>query len=474
MKNNSSLFYGIALVVGDFLALIAAFSAAYVLRVKWDERPLLEQIPAETYLYAFVTVLPLWILMHAFIGLYSAHIYQNRFSEFGRIIIGSFLGILVVIGYDFVIDDTIFPARLVVVYGFLLSFLFLAIFRTLARSFRNALYSYGVGLENILLVGNGKVTKSIIGQIIDSKHSGYKILGVVGGSNYDRVKTYTSFSKAVVSIKSKNIHSIIQTELGNDEENEEIFSYAQANHIGYSFVPGNSELLVGNIQVELFRETPVVTVHQTALVGWGRFAKRIFDLLLGSILLILASPILILVALMMKLRSPREPVLFRQQRLTQFDQPFTVFKFRSQYKKFDGTTPEEAFSLIGQPDLIEKYRGGGDKLDADPRITPLGRWLRATSLDELPQLINVVLGDISLVGPRALIPEELKDYHHRHHILSVKSGLTGLAQVSGRRDISFEERRKLDVYYVQNWSFWLDLSILIKTIRAVLSGVGAK
>ena len=107
-------------------------------------------------------------------------------------------------------------------------------------------------------------------------------------------------------------------------------------------------------------------------------------------------------------------------------------------------------------------------------MTPFGKFLRATSLDELPQLINVLKGDLSLVGPRALIPAELSAYEKRHTILSVKSGLTGLAQVSGRRNISFEERRKLDMYYVQNWSFWMDLVILLKTVRVVLTGEGAK
>ena len=123
---------------------------------------------------------------------------------------------------------------------------------------------------------------------------------------------------------------------------------------------------------------------------------------------------------------------------------------------------------MGRPDLIKPYRDGGDKIPNDPRITPMGRFLRRTSLDELPQLINIVRGDISFVGPRALDPFELDKHPKKNLILAVKTGLTGLAQVSGLRDISFEERRKLDLYYVQHWSIWLDLTILVKTIRVVL------
>ena len=142
--------------------------------------------------------------------------------------------------------------------------------------------------------------------------------------------------------------------------------------------------------------------------------------------------------------------------------------------EYNGLSPEDAFTKMGKPHLIKKYRAGGDMIPNDPRISKLGKFLRATSLDELPQLLNVVKGDISLVGPRALVPGELHHYGDRSLLLSVKSGLTGLAQVSGRRDISFEERRALDLYYIQNWSIWLDLRIIFRTIGAVILCKGAK
>jgi lipopolysaccharide/colanic/teichoic acid biosynthesis glycosyltransferase len=140
---------------------------------------------------------------------------------------------------------------------------------------------------------------------------------------------------------------------------------------------------------------------------------------------------------------------------------------------YNGLGQEQAFKKMGKPELISQYRANGDYLEKDPRITPIGRFIRTFSIDELPQLFNVLKGDISLVGPRALVPEELSVYSRRHTILSVKSGLTGLAQVSGRRDISFDERRKLDLYYVQNWSFGGDLIILIRTLWIVLTHRGA-
>jgi exopolysaccharide biosynthesis polyprenyl glycosylphosphotransferase len=474
MKNNSSLVYAIFLVIGDFFALVGAFTLAYILRVKYDPRPLIEQIPAETYLYGFIAVLPLWILVHALIGLYRRDIYENRFREFGRLILGSILGILVIIGYDFVIDDSLFPARLVAVYGFLLSFGFLVVFRALARGLRSVLFGYGIGVNNVLIIGSGVMTQAIVEELEHTRRSGHRILGIVG-QPYHGFDSYPDFDTAIQKLGKQNLHSIIQTELYKKGElNDSIMSYAQANHMAYRFIPGNSELFVGNIEVELFRGTPVITVHQTAIVGWGKVVKRLFDLFVGGLLLILASPVMLIVALMMKFQEPRGAILFRQTRLTQFDKPFLVYKFRTVRTKYNGMTPEEAFAAMGRPEMAKVYRASGDAIENDPRFTGFSRFLRSSSLDELPQLINVVKGDISLVGPRALIPQELKSYKHKHHILSVKSGVTGLAQVSGRRDISFEERRKLDTYYVQNWSFWLDLSILLRTLRAVINKSGAK
>ena len=135
---------------------------------------------------------------------------------------------------------------------------------------------------------------------------------------------------------------------------------------------------------------------------------------------------------------------------------------------------EQAFKKMGRPELSKKYRENGDQLDDDPRVTKIGKFIRATSIDELPQLFNVIRGDISLVGPRALIPQEINKSNRKNVILAVKAGVTGLAQVSGRRDISFEERRRLDVYYVQNWSIIFDIQILFKTVASVIFRKGAK
>lgn len=471
MKNNASLAYAFLLIVGDFAALLGAFSLAYILRVKFDPRPLIEQIPAITYFFAVATVLPLWIVVHAFIGLYDPNIYERRFVEVGRLLVGAFLGILVVIGYDFVTEKGLFPARLVPVYGLGIGFGFLVLFRSFARLLRRSLYSYGIGISNVLIIGNTTASEQIAEAISNTKKTGLRVLALVA-NNSVKFKSYDAFDDAIFKLR-RPIHSIIQTELYRDQDkNTAILNYAQHNHVAYRFIPGNTDMFVGNITVELFAGLPMISVHQTALIGWGRIVKRLFDIVASLVLLVIFSPLFVIISVLSKLFNGS--VFFRQTRLTRFNNEFKVFKFRSQYKKYDGTTPEEAFIGMNKPELAKKYRENGDYIEKDPRVTPFGRFLRKTSLDELPQLFNVLKGDLSLVGPRALIPQELSVYEKRHTILSVKSGLTGLAQVSGRKDISFDERRKLDLYYVQNWTFWTDIVILLKTLRAVIGGSGAK
>jgi exopolysaccharide biosynthesis polyprenyl glycosylphosphotransferase len=481
MKSNASLLYSLILVVGDFLALVAAFVAAYILRGHFTDVPVAHPIKAIEYLQAFLLLLPFWILIFALLGLYANNIYEKRFSEMGKLFVGSFIGLIFVISYGYAVNKVIFPARLVPVYGFSLAFVFLVIFRNLTREIRALLFRLDVGITHLLIVGNTKVAQELVNALGHSKVSGYRIVGVVGSKqktpeHFPYIPVFDSFENAVASLHTDDIHSIVQTELYADSlRNNQILEFAQTHHIAYRFVPGNSELFVGNIDVELFRSSvPVIAVHQTALIGWGRIVKRLGDILLSLVMLIPGLPIMLLIAVSIKIFDPKGTVIYKAPRLTRFGNKIKVYKFRTMKKAYTDMTPEEGFAKLGKPELITRYRKNGDYLARDPRISRIGSFLRKSSLDELPQLLNVLKGDISFVGPRALFEHELNQFEKKDLILAVKSGLTGLAQVSGRRDISFEERRKLDLYYVQNWSIWLDIVIIIKTIRVVLGRSGAK
>ncbi len=473
MKNSLSLLYSFILLVSDFLALTLAFTLAYVIRVKLDDRPLLEPITAYGYIGVVAVLLFFWLIIYGLLGLYRAQVHENRFKEFAMLLVGSFIGILFLIGTEYALNRAIFPARLVTVYGFLFAFLLTLLFRTIIRAVKRILHRRGFGVTNVLLVGTTDIT-SELAQKLDQPHNGFRVVGVVG----DRRKTiahvdpdiqFRDFGVASKYLKTSQIHMIMQTELFNDDaRNDEILAYAQEHHIAYRFIPSSSRLFVGSLEVNLFEGIPTVTVHQTALTGWGRVLKRGFDLSVSGLGLILLSPILLLTALVMKANDPKSSVLFTQKRMTRFNREFKIYKFRTQQQKYDGTTPEEAFEAMGKPELAKEYRDNGDFLENDPRVTKIGRLLRKTSLDELPQLYNVWRGELSMVGPRPLIPEEMKQFNQRSVILSVKPGLTGLAVVSGRKDIPFEERRKLDMFYSQNWSFLLDIVIILRTAVHVI------
>ena len=320
------------------------------------------------------------------------------------------------------------------------------------------------------------MTPELIDWLADGRRSGYQIVGVVGQKRTIGGRDLPTYPSLQQFLKQgpPELHSIIQTELYADEsKNAEILSFAQEHHVSYRFVPGNTGLFVGNLEVELFRSSvPVITVHQTALFGWGRVVKRGFDLFFGVLFLIPALPIMAVVWLLY-LFDHGDPI-FSQTRLSRFNNKIRIYKFRTQRHAYHRMTPEQGFAKMGRPELAKQFRDNGDFLDDDPRISPLGRFLRKTSLDELPQIFNVLKGDLSLVGPRPLEPFELEKYSKKSLLLGVKPGLTGLAVVSGRRDIPFEERRKLDLYYVANWSLWIDLVILAKTVRIVLGRRGAK
>lgn len=472
MKNNASFLYSLCLIPTDALALVAAFVSAYLIRVTYGNTPVANPVSARTYFLILLALLPVWLLIFALIGLYNRSIYEKRFVEIGRLFMGTIIGTLLIIGFDYFSNDVIFPAKLVPVYGMALTFVYLVLFRNVARIIRHSLFSHNIGISNVLIVGNTVATQELVQWLAHPEISGYRVIGIVGShERLPRMKHYKTFKDAVEHIRKGHIHSIMQTELFADiSRNDEILTYAQNNHVAYRFIPGNSELFVGNIDVELFQSSiPMIAVHQTALIGWGRIAKRIFDIVISVLAIIILSPILLLIALVIFLFDPGG-VFFRQTRVTRYNKTFRIFKFRTHKKKFSGLSPEQAFEKMGKPELAAEYRKNGDKLEHDPRVTQIGRFLRKTSLDELPQLFNVLKGDISLVGPRAIVPEEIDVAQAKNQIVSVKSGITGFAQISGRRDISYEERRKLDLYYVQNWSFWLDIVILLKTIRVVLNG----
>lgn len=478
MSRRNSKLYSLILIVSDTVVLITAFVLAYVARVQYDPRPLLHNIYAFDYLFSFLLIVPFWILIFALIGLYQPKTYNRRLIEWAKIAVGVFIGILLVIGWEYVIDRNIFPARLVAVYALAGSFLLIVFEREILRFIRSLLFRYGRGTKRVLLIGATGVTADIAMVLADTAKSGHEVVAIAGPKKnlpaHFAGRHYSRPEEALKNIELDGITSIIQTDLyESPERNQKILSVAQSHHIDYSFIPSEAEFYSGKNTVDVFLGYPMITVYQTPLVGWGAIVKRVLDL--G--LVVLTSPIWLLVLLiftgLQKVLNPG-PAFFMNTRLGRYGKEIKIYKFRSMKAEFSGQDAIAIFKSMGREDLAEEY-AQTRKVTKDPRITRFGHFLRVTSLDELPQLLNVLKGEMSLIGPRPILPDEKSFYRNRGALLfSVKPGITGLWQVSGRSDLSFEGRVDLELYYAQNWSFWLDLRIMFKTIAVVLFGKGAR
>lgn len=479
MLSKNTTRYSLILVIADFIILVLAFVAAYVWRVQHDPRPLLSQIYAADYLQSFLMIAPFWILIFASLGLYQARVYNRRLVEWGKVLIGTFIGILLVIGWEYVTDRHLLPARLVAVYSFSLALVAIIAERELLRFGRTQLFRFGRGISRVLIVGNAAATRDIAENLAETHKSGYKVMAIAGPKHlvpHGDIHHYNSVEAALKDIKKLRITTIIQTDLyDSTDRNQRILAAAQTNHINYSFIPGEAEFYAGKHTVDVFLGYPIISVSQTPLIGWGAIAKRIFDVFGSLLLLILLSPVFLIVMLLQLILNPG-PIFYTSQRLTRYSQPFGMYKFRSMAAKYGKKDAATEFKEMGRDDLVAEYKQHF-KVANDPRITPFGKFLRDSSIDELPQLVNVLKGDLSLVGPRPVPKNELISKFAARHaalLLSVKSGVTGLWQVSGRSDLSTEQRVKIELFYARNWSFWLDLKILARTIGAVMRRKGAR
>lgn len=480
MPSKNTKFYSLILVIADMFVLLMAFVFAYVLRVQYDPRPLVNQILATEYFTTFLLILPFWILIFATLGLYQSNTYNRRLIEWGKIAIGVFIGILLVIGWEYASDIAIFPARLVAVYALIASFILIVFERELLRLTRSLMFRFGRGTSRVLIVGNSDATRDIADNLSETHKSGYHVVAIAGPKKVVPqgldVEHFLSVDSALKHIKDLRINTIIQTDLyDSTERNQRILGAAQVNHIQYSFIPGEAEFYAGKNTVDVFLGYPMISVSQTPLVGWGQIVKRLFDLAVSGLLIIILSPVFLITILLQLIFNPG-PIFYKSARLTRYSQPFGMYKFRSMAAKYGKKDAATEFREMGREDLAREYEKNF-KVEDDPRITRLGKFLRASSIDELPQLFNVLKGELSLVGPRPVPRKELDAKFTTTHgalLLSVKSGVTGLWQVSGRSDLSTEKRINIELYYAQNWTFWLDIKILFKTIVVVLFRRGAR
>ena len=474
MRKKSDFILRLSLIIGDALALLLSFAMAYYIRVKIDPRPFTFESQFFEFTKTVVLLVPIMLVILAALGLYRKSIFlgKTRLPERGRLLLAAVLSVAALIVYDFFVGENLFPVRVMAVTAMLLSFVFLLLERIAVRFIVRMIFRNDYAVKRAIVIGNHKNTGYLADYISSTPESGYRLAGIVAAKRFIpgdlKAHQYSSLKDA---LRKSRADVIFQTD---EKSTEYVYRQAVLRHLEYYFVPSETALSSHFGELELIGNTPAVMVMVTPLSGGYAAIKRAFDILFSLVAIIITAIPMLITWIVIKLSDFRHSAIYSDERLTQYNRKFKCYKFRSMKPEYSGMPAEKAFVLMGKPELVKKYRKNGDYLKNDPRITKVGRFIRRTSIDELPQLFNILKGDISLIGPRALKPEELRSYGDRSLLLTVKSGLTGFAQVSGRRDISFEERRALDIYYVRNWSLGLDLSIFFKTIAVVLRGEGAK
>lgn len=470
MKKRSELFFSLILVPIDFMMMIAGFVAAYIVRVKIDARPTAYHIAGMTYVRYLVVLLPIWIIIFALTGLYNLSSTRSRLGELVRILIATASGVMVLIFLDFFSRKPIFPSKSVPIYGFLFSFILIFLARFIVRAIQQYLFRFNIGVHNVVIVGQSTAARELRDKL-SQKHSGYNVVNKT-------IQTDKDWDIGMLERyhQDYNLDEVIQADHGLSESKVvEIIGFCDQNHIAYKYVPSLAGLYRANVTTSTLVGVPIVEMIQTPLEGWGRIVKRIFDVFISSLALIILSPVFLVIGLVIKLTDPG-PVFYRHRRISKGGKTIEILKFRSMYLKYcdggkySGKSLDQILQELGDQRLIDEFKRDF-KLKNDPRVTRFGRFLRRTSLDELPQLVNVWKGEISLVGPRPIIAQELTKFGERAaRLLAIKPGMTGLWAISGRSDISYEERAKLEIYYVENWSLMLDILILFKTAASITKG----
>ena len=462
---RSELFFSFLLVPLDYLAIVLAGVSAYYIRYAdffQEYRPIIFDLNFNEYFKALILIAILWVIIFAFAGLYSIKNARKLVKEIYRVILACSTGFMLVVILIFM-QRELFDSRFIVLAGLILAIFYISIGRTIIRLIQRSLFKKGIGIHKVILIGNSKTADNLIKKFSYSSAFGYKIVKRLRDFSIESAQELEEF------LKLKEADEVIQSDPNLSKgEILRLYDFADEHHITFKYAVDLLSAKVLKTEVNEIAGIPIVEVKKTPLDGWGRIVKRILDLIGSSVLIIILSPILILTAIIIKIDS-RGPVFFSRKdddsllyRVGQGGNLFHYFKFRSMVKKCDNLRYSELAGRNTRDD------GPMIKIKDDPRVTRFGKFIRRFSIDELPELFLVFTGKMSLVGPRPHLPEEVARYEHHHKkVLTIKPGMTGMAQISGRSDLSFEEEVKLDTYYIENWSILLDLSIFLRTPLAV-------
>lgn len=470
-------FFTYVLIPADFIMILLAFIVAYIARSSALLLPVVYIWPFDQYLQLAILMTPLWLVAFIFSGLYSEK--KKGLNEIGAIISGASLGAMFLVLWVF-LNRSDFFSRLIIFYIWVLAIIFVVVERVILQIIKSGLLFFNIGQKKLLLVGDMSATSiRIITQIKSKPYLGFKITGYLGKNSEESIIPHLGDPENLEKkIKSLKIDEVISTNPSTDDEL--LFNYlriCQENKVTFKSVPTFAQAGGKTLEFDTFAGLPIIEFKGTALDSWGKVFKRITDFVLASVAIIILSPIYLVISILIKLNS-KGPVIYKNIRVGDKGE-FQTLKFRTMFidqctgEGYGGTRAEKLEKELIQKQNL-KVGSAVYKIYDDPRVTPIGRFLRKTSLDELPQFFNVLLGNMSIVGPRPHQPREVINYTpEQRKLLLIKPGITGLAQISGRSDLTFNEESMLDIYYLENWTIWLDFYIMIRTFKAVFFGKGS-
>jgi len=468
---KSELFFTAVLVPLDFLMLLGAGLGAYVLRINpWvsEYRPVLFHLnlPFGRYFVLVSGISIFLLIVFALVGLYRIKLNRKLLDDFPRIVIGVSAGIMIIVFYIFLRQE-LFNSRFLVLAGWLMAIIFICLGRFLISLWQKHLVKKrGFGIRRILLIGQDRLSNRVIENINKEPGLGYQVISNMLELDINKIKIKT---------KNQKIDEIILSDPNWPKEKVlELINFVEINHLTFKFAPNLFQTLTTNTSIEILGDVPIIELKKTVLDGWGRIIKRLFDIVFSFSFIIIFSPIYLLIAFLVKISS-FGPLIYKDYRYGYKKKKFKFYKFRSMKAElcdgeFGTKKGNQMLKELEKDQTINLRKGSPlHKIKNDPRITKIGRFMRKYSLDELPQFFNVLKGEMSIVGYRPHMSYEVEKFNFdQQRMFYIKPGITGLAQISGRSDLDFNEEVKLDIFYMENWSLKLDLIIILKTPFIIL------
>lgn len=463
MMKRSELSLMVLQMPVDFLLLILAGISAYFLRFSnWavSLKPVVFDISFFEYINLIIPIAAAWIVIFILAGLYYTDPNKKLLPELQRVVFACSSGLAAMALY-IMFTQEVFDSRFLIVVSWFFSILYVGGGRIAIRLFKRHLYKSGIGARRIAVIGHhGSAAEEIIKFLKEHKEIGYQIIG-----------QYVHFDEeTVIAILENKPDEIIFTNpRAHEQETLRAIKFCNEHHIVFKYSADLFDTFSSNMRVNPLAGIPIVELRSTPLEGWGRILKRIFDIVMSIFVIIIMSPIMLISVLIIFFETGW-PIIYKNERVGLRGEKFFTLKFRSMHQKDctgkqfgeEGLRAEEKERELIQNNNIKE--GPIYKISNDSRVTKFGRFIRRYSIDELPQFFNVLKGEMSIVGPRPHQPREVDKYDSQHkYVLSLKPGITGLAQISGRSDLSFEEEMRLDVFYIEKWNLLIDLVIFIKT-----------